>query len=380
MQKPKLLLFTDWYLPGFKAGGPIQSCKNLVGLLKDTYQIFILTSDRDLCEPAPYPDVVVNQWTTIHDSVNIFYASPEKINKRFLKELFAEIQPEYIYLNSMYSFKFTILPVMAYGNYQNQPKIVLAPRGMLQDGAVQYKKLKKIIFLNITRLLGWGKKIHFHATDAQEVQDVMKYYPKAAVSMVQNIPNYSFETNNQTAKQPGELKLVFLSRISPKKNLHSAIKWLKEKQLPFKWSFDIYGGIEDQAYFEELKTLSEGIPVNFKGPIDNKLVNETLQRYHCFVLPTFAENFGHAIFEALCAGLPVILSYNTPWLQLKEKKAGINIDIDAPAEYIQALEFFAGLNEAAFEQWRAGAKKMAKDYVDSGNYLMKYTELFSKKK
>ena len=43
MQKKKILVFIDWYLPGYRAGGPIQSIANLVNHLDDELDISIVT-------------------------------------------------------------------------------------------------------------------------------------------------------------------------------------------------------------------------------------------------------------------------------------------------------------------------------------------------
>ncbi len=53
----KILVCCDWYEPGFKAGGPIRSCVNFVNQMKEDYQIYVLTSDRDLDEQAPYEGI-----------------------------------------------------------------------------------------------------------------------------------------------------------------------------------------------------------------------------------------------------------------------------------------------------------------------------------
>ena len=60
--KKKILVLVDWYEPGFKAGGPIQACKNVVTSLKGSYEFFILCSDRDLGDRAPYEGIPINQW------------------------------------------------------------------------------------------------------------------------------------------------------------------------------------------------------------------------------------------------------------------------------------------------------------------------------
>ena len=42
MNKKKLLVFTDWYLPAYKAGGPVRSIANIVAHLKDEIDSLII--------------------------------------------------------------------------------------------------------------------------------------------------------------------------------------------------------------------------------------------------------------------------------------------------------------------------------------------------
>lgn len=377
MKNKKLLLFTDWYYPGYKAGGPIQSCKNLVQLLKDHFEIYVITSDRDLHETAPYDSIIADQWTIPEPSVNIYYSSPGKMTAGFITQELNAINPDFVYLNSMFSYQYAILPVRVVNKLRHPAKVILAPRGMLHEGALKFKRTKKLFFLNLFRWLGWAKKIHFHATDEQELKDVMKYFPGSHVSVIQNIPNLSKEAPEAVPKVQGELRMVFLSRISPKKNIYSLIKWLTETTLPYKWSLDIYGSAEDQSYFEKCKSKSEHAPVKFMGSINNNQVQKMFTNYHCFVLPTLGENFGHAIYESLSVGLPVVISKNTPWTDLEEKKAGFDVDIQTGTPFLNALTQLAEMGEAEYSSWSNGALDLARDYYENADFLNKYLILFS---
>ncbi|MEM9024054.1 MAG: hypothetical protein AAGB22_09950, partial [Bacteroidota bacterium] len=62
LKRPRVLLFADWFLPGYKAGGPIRSCANLIAQLQDSYEFLVVTRDTDYCETTPYPEVTSNAW------------------------------------------------------------------------------------------------------------------------------------------------------------------------------------------------------------------------------------------------------------------------------------------------------------------------------
>ncbi len=58
----KLLIITDWFAPGYKAGGPIQSCVNLCAALTSNYDFYVLTTDTDHGETKPYPGIEPDKW------------------------------------------------------------------------------------------------------------------------------------------------------------------------------------------------------------------------------------------------------------------------------------------------------------------------------
>src|ERR1044071_137788 len=106
-------------------------------------------------------------------------------------------------------------------------RIVLAPRGMLNNSAVSRKKWKKKIFLSLFSLSRMSKKIVFHATDSQERSDIQKYFRNdARVHLIENIPNAN-TLWTERSKRPGDIKCVFVSRIHPIKNLLYAINVVK---------------------------------------------------------------------------------------------------------------------------------------------------------
>jgi hypothetical protein len=80
--RKKILILMEWFLPGFKAGGPIQSCFNLSQVLNKDFDIYILTTDTDHTESQPYLNVVVNQWFKHAEwSVYIYYLKSHKYHQ-----------------------------------------------------------------------------------------------------------------------------------------------------------------------------------------------------------------------------------------------------------------------------------------------------------
>ena len=76
MHKIRILVLIDYYLPGYKAGGPIRTLTNMVDSLQDEYEFLVVTRDRDLGDKQAYPNVKTNVWVNA-DATSIYYISKE---------------------------------------------------------------------------------------------------------------------------------------------------------------------------------------------------------------------------------------------------------------------------------------------------------------
>jgi glycosyltransferase involved in cell wall biosynthesis len=376
----KVLILCDWYEPGYKAGGPIQSCRNIVETLHAHFQFYILTSDRDLGDTQPYAGITLDQWVSERNNVHIFYSSPEFLNAANVKNIIQQLQPDIIYCNSMFSRNFTLLPLWVLRKIKYQGRVVLAPRGMLHRGAVMQKTFKKKVFFYLFSLTGWLKRIVFHATDKQEQEDIKKYFPDARSVLAENIPYRDIAPWSPATKEPGKLRCIFISRIHPKKNLHFFLERLKELPADADLSFDIYGIVDDEPYAELCRRIIASLPPNIKvqfcGPLPNHQVFATLKQYHLFVLPTLGENFGHAVYESLSAGVPVLISDQTPWQNLAPQKAGWDVPLRDVQQYVSVIGQLSAMDQQEYNSWSKGAHQFARNYIDSFDYVSKYVDLF----
>jgi glycosyltransferase involved in cell wall biosynthesis len=108
--------------------------------------------------------------------------------------------------------------------------------------------------------------------------------------------------------------------------------------------------------------------------VPNEQVIQVLQEHHLFVLPTFGENFGHAIFEALLAGKPVLISDKTPWLGLEKKKLGHDLPLES-AGFDRALRFYASMDQAAYDEWSKAAWSYARDIQSASQLKQDYQKM-----
>ena len=378
-KKPKILILTEWFVPGYKAGGPIKSCFYFAQNMADYYDIHVLTTNKDLGDDMEYSDTKPNEWNGSKDGkYTIYYLNNP--SKPLLLNIIKETSPDYIYINSMFSFYFSVLPIYLKFVGSIKSKLIITPRGMLHKGALKYKSFKKIIYLVALNLFRVDRHLIFQATDSQEQKDILRYFPNA--KKVPTIPNFILQ--NRKAFEPikkdkGTLKLIFISRISAKKNLMFILQVLMH--VDDKIDLSIVGPIEDQTYWTECKKLIKQTPANttvkYFGSIPPSKVNALLKSHHVFVLPSYGENFGHSIYEALSHGRPVLISNNTPWRNLEEKNAGWDIELENKGKWIKTIRKLVYTNQNEYSLTCKHAYALAGNYQDKNKIVEAYKNLFA---
>jgi len=362
--KKKILVFIDWYLPGFKAGGPIRSCVSLVDRLKHQYHFKIITGNTDLKDTSPYPDIKSDTWNTLANGTEVFYCSSKFLNYKNIKKLLLDEMPDIIYLNSMYSPFFTLLPLIAAKRSGMDQKIIVAPRGMLSKGALALKPLKKQLFLTLTKLTGLFRNSIFHASSEIEVNETKAVFGTGArIFHAMNLTPKSSVTKVHRIKQTNKVKLVYLGRISEVKNLMQALKVIRNTNNNLHFELDVYGPPENKDYLElceqEIATMPGHVKVRIMGGVDNSGIRGILSQYHFLFLLTMNENFGHAIVEGLSAGCPVIISDRTPWRNLEEKKCGWDLSLNDDDKIVETLNYTASMNQDEYNTWSDAAYAFA---------------------
>jgi glycosyltransferase involved in cell wall biosynthesis len=378
--KKKILVLIDWFAPGFRAGGPVQSCLNFAHLMKGQYDVFILTTDTDLGATSPYPNILTGQWlNNLSNEFSVLYIPKNELSKRSIRTHIDEVQPDFLYLNSMYSPYFVLYPVLLKKRKRIQSKIVLFPRGALYASALAIKRLKKIPFLFMFRRLGWDRSVRFQASDERERQAIKDHFPAADVMIVPDSPLSVQEPLQKLDKQIGALKLLFVARIVPIKNLAfllEALALVKQNV-----QLTIVGPVEDPEYWEQCKSkislLPSNISVQVEGPKQNDLIHLYLKEHHLYTLPSAGESFGHSIFEALLAGRPVLVSDQTPWKDLASKSAGWDLPLNDKVGFAAAISTAANWDNKTFQQWSEATWNYAADFLANSTIRNAYEELFS---
>jgi hypothetical protein len=124
---------------------------------------------------------------------------------------------EFIYLNSFYSFNFSILIVLI-GFFLDR-KILLAPRGEFSPGAQIINQRKKILFNLMIKYSSLYRDCFWHVTSEDEKVDVLRVLniDASKIFIANNIPSKVPLKEPQFVINTNSLNLVFYSRITPKK-------------------------------------------------------------------------------------------------------------------------------------------------------------------
>jgi glycosyltransferase involved in cell wall biosynthesis len=252
---------------------------------------------------------------------------------------------------------------------------------------LKIKTLKKRLYLGCAKFMHLYKGVLWQASSGYEKEDILQVFGSRLDSdSVHVAPNLAADAPlnphvmPSLPKRPDHARIIFLSRIARKKNLKFALSCLQ--QVSGTVTFDIYGPIEDEAYWQACQTVTKSLPgnvkVSYKGVVSPKQVDDVFGRYHLFLFPTWGENFGHVIFESLRAGCPVLISDQTPWRDLTEHTAGWAVPLSEPEQFQRRLNRLVAMHDADFRDWSRGAQEYAATFAGNPSLVKANRALFLK--
>lgn len=383
-RKPSILAFNLFYLPGYRAGGPIRTLANMVERLSDDFAFRIVTQDRDAGEREPYLGIARDTWNPV-GRAQVMYLDPAGVSVRRLVDLVAATAPDAIYLNSFFDPIFTqrILLARRLGRLGKTP-VVLAPRGEFSAGALQLKQTRKNVYLRLSSLAGLYRGLTWQASSDLERADIqrhLRFVRTADIRIAMDLAPLEEPAVGAWSPRPdGEpLRVCFLSRISPMKNLDFALRALAAVRAPV--VFTVHGPKEVPAYWAECERLIACLPPNVRvvygGSVHPDAVKRTMAQHDLFFLPTRGENYGHVIHEALHAGLPVLISDQTPWGAVDERGAGWAFPLDNVADFARTIDEVATWDRERLAATRARATDYAREKAVSAEVLQANRAVFA---
>jgi glycosyltransferase involved in cell wall biosynthesis len=374
-----VLVLAGYYAPAFRAGGPTRSLPRIAEALREGFDFRVVTRDHDLGSSAPLPGVVSDRWVETGGARCMYLSKRGGLAAKLLRVL-RHTRHDVLYLNSLFSVPFSLIPQLLrrFGLISRQA-LVMAPRGELDPSALALKATRKRLYLRLVRSLGLLDDAVWHAATENEAASIRRAFGESArVFVARDIALQPGPAPASRAKQRGSLNIVFLSRISPMKNLDYAIAALRGVRGDVR--FSIYGPIEDPEYWAACRRLAERLPENvtveYRGIVEPEAVPEVLARHHLFFLPSRGESFGHAISEALAAGCPVLISDRTPWRDLEVRHAGWDLPLAEPARFGAVVEQCVAWSAADLEPWSAGASKLGSEVAQDPTLGEAYRAIF----
>lgn len=362
----KVSIIIDWFVPAFKAGGPIQSVKNLTEHLHDELDISIICSNRDL-DRTLLP-VHADQWLD-KDKYKVFYTQRKFSGYKKIVPPFGSV----IYLNGIFSFHYSLLPLLFL-----KGRKIIAVRGMLDPGGLSQKSFKKKIYLGFWKLAGLHMKCEYQASSEIEKTNIQSALGKGTkVWVVQNLPGIT-AYRELPRKNMHSIVLCTIALISPMKNHLLVLKSLLNCSAEV--VYNIYGPIKDKNYWQLCTKIIEQLPSNIKviyhGIIPAEMIPEVLAKCHVYIQPSRSENFSHSLYDALMTGRPIVTSHFTQWNNLYSQYAGANVTIDDSAELTRAIEEFSAMEFDQLQVWSKFARNFASKAINIDAIKTQYINMF----
>ncbi|MFT5738665.1 MAG: glycosyltransferase involved in cell wall biosynthesis, partial [Maribacter sp.] len=253
-------------------------------------------------------------------------------------------------------------------------KVVLSPHGMLEPWILADKPWKKKLGLLLYQQKAISKANYLLATAQMEQENILKLGFSNPISIIPN--GIDLTEINKLKEIYGTKKVVFLSRIHPKKGIELLLEAWRTSDTG-DWTLEIAGNGE-ATYIETLRRNARDLEnVAFVGPQYGEAKWNLLRSADLMVLPTHSENFGIVVAEALALGVPVITTQGTPWEDLETYECGFWIELSV-VNLKQSLEQLMQLSEGQIKTMGENGQRLVKNKYDIKAVAKDMRELYQK--
>lgn len=345
---------------------------NLVDRFSDRYEFFIVTHNHDgKTDRTPFTSVRSDEWNTT-GAAQVYYASRKSFTVRLTAKLAADISPDLILLNSVFSKpSYSFMTAFERKLVRGIPVLIFAC-GEFSKPSLKVRRLKKKLFLAVAKFFGSYRNVFWKASFEDERRDILDILGEGvdimtAPDLLPKAILPEFTVDVKPSKSAGSLKLIFVSRIDRIKNLVFLLEVLHEVR-EGKIEFEIVGPQEDLQNWQRCKELIAKLPENVKTKVTGSVSNaEALKRMtdsHFFVLPTLSENFGYVFIEAMAAGCPILISERTAWNDVDDRNVGWELELASKQDWIEKLKYCISMNQDEYSQMSQNARNYALKWLD----------------
>ena len=233
------------------------------------------------------------------------------------------LQPDLVHLRGLW--RQASLIASHWKNRYPQRKLIVQSAGMLEPWARKRNSWLKKLYFSYSESRLFDSCDAVHATSVAEAQNlIMLGIPEKKIFVIEEGIFMPPESQLHQSRTLGTRKLLFLSRIHPKKGIELLLDALALLR-PTQWVCQIVG-MGEPSYVEALKAKIQALNLEavaeFVGPLYGPQKERAFKEASAFILPTYSENFGIAVAEAMSWGLPVITTTETPWFVLDDPTMG----------------------------------------------------------
>jgi len=352
----KILIVSPFFYPAYAYGGPIEVLYRFgKSWLAQKHQVNVVTINAGLDKASA---VDPKKWVQV-EGMSVRYCKRigfAAVSFGMLNVLCKEVRrADVIWLNCVYSFP--TIPTLILCRIFHK-KLIWTTHGALQQWEGTRKKALKKVWNFICQIVIPNDAV-LHFTSNQEAAESVKKIKNIKHIIV---PNGVFVPSKLQDKKVSEkVNLLFLGRIDRKKgleNLLSAITLVDQT----KYRLVIYGSGEG-GYVNEIRKLIKTLKVDgivtFNGSVARTELERIFAEADVFIFPSYTENFGNVVAEALAHAVPVIASRGTPWEELEIHRCGLWVENDPHS----LAEAFARIQKSSLiEMGQNGRRWMQQDF------------------
>ena len=372
--RDKVLIFNGYYLPAKNYGGPATSIYNLVENCSQELEFYIIVANHDYGDSSVFPGISID-WMKVGQA-NVLYVEDKSFTYKNVDKWIREVSPKVVYLGGILAPR-NLIYIRACK--KNNIPIIVPPRGEICENAIEIKSYKKKPYLFLLNKFKIYSKCFFHTTAKNET-DGLKKYLSIPNERIYQLPNISrpIKKGNRVAKKENNLNAVYLARICTSKNLKEALNALRNVKHTVK--YQVYGAIEDRAYWEECEKIIRELPSNisviYKGIADPSEIEEIFNESECFIFPTVTENYGHSIAEALSNGCPCIIPRGTtPWDDI-DGKGGELYELGNIEDLRKKVDYFAEMDDYTFSSYINELYIYLRKRINNDEIIREYVHMF----